>query len=138
MPNWSTKRPVGNARWRPLEIRQGSSQDGGRTVQVMADEHEELDHSRKAQHEHAQAQNEAAQPTNAPDALPAYPGTLLGDSHLAGRGNRPVQIAVMRQMQQSYGNRAVQRFFDNGRGTPGATLPGAPPALTPAGAIESP
>jgi hypothetical protein len=30
---------------------------------------------------------------------------------LNGRGNEPVRIALMRQMQQSYGNRAVQRWL---------------------------
>ena len=37
-------------------------------------------------------------------------GDLLGDSRLKGRGNEPVRVALMQDMQQTHGNRAVQRF----------------------------
>src|SRR5687768_3687396 len=48
-----------------------------------------------------------------PDSKPLYPTNMLGNDSLRGRGNGPVQIAVMQQMQQGYGNRAVQRFLKN-------------------------
>jgi hypothetical protein len=37
------------------------------------------------------------------------PTALFGDSRLSGRGNGPVHVALMRQAQQTYGNRAIQR-----------------------------
>lgn len=49
----------------------------------------------------------------APVSAAAYSGSLLGDPRLDGRGNQPVKIAVMRQMQSTYGNRAVQRLLKN-------------------------
>lgn len=39
---------------------------------------------------------------------------------LAGRGNAPVQIAMMQQMQTTYGNRAVQRFMRQAAAPPPA------------------
>ncbi len=45
------------------------------------------------------------------ESLPSYPASLLADTRLNGRGNEPVRVALMRQMQQTYGNRAVQRFL---------------------------
>jgi hypothetical protein len=57
-----------------------------------------------------------------------YATSLLGDSRLSGRGNRPVQIAAMRSMQQTYGNRAMQRFLQRTR----SALTGAP-AVSPQG-----
>lgn len=47
----------------------------------------------------------------APAVLPADPGSLLGDPRLNGRGNQPVKLALMRQVQQTYGNRTTQRFL---------------------------
>ncbi len=41
----------------------------------------------------------------------AYSSSLLGDARLNGRGNQPVKVALMRQMQQSYGNRVSQRYL---------------------------
>jgi hypothetical protein len=41
---------------------------------------------------------------------PVYRPSLLGDARLYGRGNAPVLQAVMLQAQQTYGNRAIQRF----------------------------
>ena len=42
---------------------------------------------------------------------PAYSDSLLGDLRLGGRGNQPVKSAVLRQAQETYGNRAVQRYL---------------------------
>jgi phage-related protein len=42
---------------------------------------------------------------------PNYSQSLIGDPRLRGRGNAPVQIALMQSMQQAHGNRAVQRFM---------------------------
>ncbi|HYP21545.1 MAG TPA: hypothetical protein VEY08_15855, partial [Chloroflexia bacterium] len=41
----------------------------------------------------------------------AYSPTMLGSRQLNGRGNAPVRIAMMQRMQQTHGNRAVQRFM---------------------------
>lgn len=48
--------------------------------------------------------------------IPAYPDALLGDSRLKGRGNSPVQAAVMQRMQSTHGNHAVQRFLQRRAG----------------------
>ena len=50
-------------------------------------------------------------PASDHESAPNYPSTLLGDSRLSGRGNAPVRTAVMQRMQQTVGNRAVQRFL---------------------------
>ncbi|HYO50354.1 MAG TPA: DUF4157 domain-containing protein, partial [Chloroflexia bacterium] len=50
-------------------------------------------------------------PASAQESAANYPSTLLGDSRLSGRGNAPVRTAVMQRMQQTVGNRAVQRFL---------------------------
>ncbi|HYO48390.1 MAG TPA: hypothetical protein VEW94_00955, partial [Chloroflexia bacterium] len=42
---------------------------------------------------------------------PSYSGAMLGNGALRGRGNGPVQIALMTEMQQTHGNRAMQRFL---------------------------
>jgi len=57
---------------------------------------------------------------NVPDNVPTHSPSLLGDSRLNGRGNQAMKIAVMRQMQQTYGNRAVQRFLRHAPGIAGA------------------
>jgi hypothetical protein len=41
----------------------------------------------------------------------AQDGSLLSDARLGGRGNGPVRAAVMQRMQQSVGNRALQRLL---------------------------
>lgn len=46
-----------------------------------------------------------------PGPAPAYSSSLLDDPRLNARGNGPVKIALMRQMQQTYGNRAIQRLL---------------------------
>src|SRR5437764_7588310 len=45
------------------------------------------------------------------DTLPVYPGALLGDRRLGGRGNVQPRTSVMQQAQQTHGNRAVQRYI---------------------------
>src|SRR6476659_991221 len=35
---------------------------------------------------------------------------LLSDARLRGRGNAPLRSALMQEMQQTHGNKAVQRF----------------------------
>src|SRR5262245_43720402 len=56
---------------------------------------------------------EGLAPLDAPIAI--SPSGLLGDPRLNGRGNGPVKVALMRQAQQVYGNRAVQRFLHQRR-----------------------
>src|SRR5438067_892486 len=92
------------------------------------------DSDEQKRHEHAELQPEkpstgvgllgpGTQPSYAASALadprlsdggpqdpPSYPLSLLGDSRLYGRGNGPVRTTLMLQMQQTYGNRAVQRY----------------------------
>ncbi len=61
------------------------------------------DHSERATHESA-----------APVALqekPLYPAQMLGDARLRGRGNAGVHAALISQMQQTHGNRAVHRYL---------------------------
>jgi outer membrane protein OmpA-like peptidoglycan-associated protein len=56
-------------------------------------------------------------------ATPAYPVGLLGSSRLDGRGNAPVRAGIIQRMQQTHGNRAVQRFLRvqrNATSTPAA------------------
>jgi hypothetical protein len=47
----------------------------------------------------------------APATLAAYSPSLLGTPTLNGRGNAPIRIAMMQRAQQTYGNRALQRFL---------------------------
>src|SRR4051812_45394825 len=48
----------------------------------------------------------------APAALTAAPPqTVLGQVALRGRGNGPLHVAALQQVQQTYGNRALQRFL---------------------------
>lgn len=48
-----------------------------------------------------------------PLPLPADPRALLSDPRLNGRGNAPMRQAAVRQIQQTQGNRAVQRALDH-------------------------
>jgi hypothetical protein len=69
--------------------------------------------------EHRSAQHAAGlEGLAAPGLASSYSGSLVGDSRLNGRGNQPMKAAVMRQMQQTYGNRAVQRQI----ATPGLNI----------------
>lgn len=61
------------------------------------------------QREHA-APIDHAQQTH-PDIMPLNPVTMLGNIALRGRGNAPVQTALLQQMQHTHGNRATQRFL---------------------------
>lgn len=70
----------------------------------------------KEQDEHKRIQRTKQPAVEAEDSLtpehnPSYPTSLLADARLNGRGNQPVRTALMRQMQQTYGNRAVQRYL---------------------------
>jgi len=59
-------------------------------------------------------------PANETAFAPGQSAALLTDPHLNGRGNGPVRGAVMRQAQQTVGNRALRRFVQR------ATASGAP------------
>jgi hypothetical protein len=48
----------------------------------------------------------------------AYSNAMLGSQQLNGRGNAPVRIAMMQRMQQTHGNRAVQRFMQRAPSAP--------------------
>ena len=50
--------------------------------------------------------------------LQSYPRSLFAASRLSQRGNGPVQIALMRQMQRTYGNRAVRQFLQRTTSSP--------------------
>src|SRR5947209_2321934 len=56
----------------------------------------------------------------------SYPSSLLGDPRLGGRGNGSVRTAILRQAQQTYGNRQLQRALR--RATPSAGRGTAPHA----------
>jgi hypothetical protein len=71
-----------------------------------ANEHRRVQRAEQPEHLHGQPGG----PENAAGMSP-YAGSLLGNPVLNGRGNGPVKAAVMRQAQQTYGNRAVQRFI---------------------------
>jgi hypothetical protein len=79
-------------------------------------EHDERHKSQRIAHPHAET---SGGPDVLPvsEATPAYQGLLPGDPRLNGRGNQPMNIAVMQRMQQTYGNRAVQRRLANNRGS---------------------
>jgi hypothetical protein len=61
--------------------------------------------------EHSSRVSAIAESASLPASVPAYSGSLLINPSLGGRGNGPVKVAVMQQMQGAYGNRAVQRFM---------------------------
>ncbi len=63
----------------------------------------------------------SAAPTSETNLLPAAAGSLLGDPRLSGRGNAPVQAALMQQAQQTIGNRALQRFLQRSVAGSGST-----------------
>jgi len=47
-----------------------------------------------------------------------YPSSLLSTGKLQGRGNGPVQTSIMQRMQQTQGNRAVQRIIQRSASAP--------------------
>jgi hypothetical protein len=74
--------------------------------------HELDDHHKIQRTAHQPAQLTSSRENRpSPGHAPAYASSLLGDSRLNGRGNQPVKVAMMRQAQQGYGNRAVQRWL---------------------------
>ena len=54
-----------------------------------------------------------AEHVNVPEVGPTYPHSLLGNPLLHERGNGPVRVALVQQMQQTYSNHAVQRALQN-------------------------
>lgn len=77
-------------------------------------EHRGQEHERD---EHQRARH-IEQNTQEPQAVwdqqetPSYPTSLLNDTKVVNsRGNKPVQTALMVQMQQTYGNRATRRYL---------------------------
>lgn len=92
---------------------QGSDSDNNKRVQ-RAKQSEE----RGAEHEAAHKGSGSATSAGETTSVQAYSGSLLGDARLNGRGNAPVRAATMQRMQQTQGNRALQRFL-HGSGIPG-------------------
>ena len=102
-------------------------------------EHLEQQRARRAPHqtEHTHAQRATA--AGIPAIRPSQSATKSGNPRLGGRGNGPMHIAMMQSMQQTYGNRAVQRFLQR---TPASAPtpvqrqdPQTPPATPPTIAI---
>ena len=86
--------------------------------------HEHNGRKRVQRVEHRTAQSRV-EPENSSDAGSATTASLssLGNPKLGGRANQPVRVDVMRQAQQTYGNRAVHRFLQRQQG--GDTKPAA-------------
>lgn len=83
------------------------------------------EHKREHRTEHQTVQSGSGQESlQAPGFAPSYYNSLLGDPRLNGRGNGPVKAAVMRQAQQMYGNRAVQRYLKHQQTNKAMTLRG--------------
>lgn len=85
----------------------------------------------QASHERENEQSQAAPSTAAGSSesagvanVSSYPRGLLDDGSLKGRGNEPVRIALMQDMQQSVGNRALQRYLHAQRRANGSSTPG--------------
>src|ERR1043165_5083012 len=108
--------------------------------QEHGSEHHQAHHAERSEQYHAQHEPSPVEATHAQAVqeatAPSYPSTLLNDPRLKGRGNGSVRTALMLQMQQTYGNRAVQRFLQQSRavavvdafGTPGKAKPSSPVA----------
>ncbi len=90
-------------------------------------------------HTHRQAA-QAATVGGEQDTAPTEWAALVGDTRLTGRGNAPVRTAALQRMQQTAGNRAVQRIIQRQSATaPPTPVPtpeerreGAPAAVPPA------
>jgi hypothetical protein len=118
----------------------------------MPDRHEaENNEQHRAQHARGDVEQAGPEVQGSPDAMSAsqYPTSLAGSQSLRGRGNAPVQAAVLQRLQRAHGNRAVQRFLQRQkRGgdvsvqrqdpTGGATTTPAPTTGTPAGGEATP
>jgi hypothetical protein len=78
------------------------------------------------------AQRESAAPGH--DSDPAGAGlALLRTPAIGGRGNGPVRAAALQRMQQTQGNRAVQRALAGPTPVQREDPPGAPAGTQPAG-----
>ncbi len=84
----------------------------------MAVAYDRKTEEQSARHTAAQREEAAAQRHAYNGALPdadqhpsRHTGPLLRGGTLRARGNAAVQTALLQQMQQTYGNRAVQRFL---------------------------
>src|SRR5262245_6933915 len=58
-----------------------------------------------------EAKSVGARQPHVHDHAHSYPGHLLNDHRLNNRGNAAMQVALMRQAQQTYGNRTVRRYL---------------------------
>src|SRR5689334_5793328 len=78
--------------------------------------HDAADQTAKLQRQVAgpQAGQMPGQPGPAIAQLAATPG-IVANPLLNGRGNGPVRAAVLQRLQQTHGNRAVQRMMAQGR-----------------------
>jgi hypothetical protein len=113
----------------------------------MPDRHEaENNDQHRARHERSDSEQAGPQAQESPDTISAshYPASLAGSQSLRGRGNAPVQAAVLQRLQRAHGNRAVQRFLQRQKGgsevnvqrqdpPAGTTTTPAPTTGTPAG-----
>jgi hypothetical protein len=93
---------------------------------------------RDARNAHLQREQASAhKPALASERHPGLPQSMLSDARLRGRSNEPARVALMHSIQQSYGNRALQRFLQ--RSAQGQPVPAQllhvqrqdPPATTP-------
>ncbi|HYP39180.1 MAG TPA: hypothetical protein VEX13_02370 [Chloroflexia bacterium] len=80
----------------------------------MPGRHEaENNEQHRARHGRGDVEQTGLEAQASPDALVAsqYSTSLAGSQSLRGRGNAPVQAAVLQRLQSAHGNRAVQRFL---------------------------
>src|SRR5690348_13372141 len=75
-------------------------------------EHDASQTRRRTEQHTPERGNDHDQPLSPVDE-PLYPTSLLDDPSSQASYNRPVRIAIMQQMQQTYGNHAVQRWLAN-------------------------
>jgi hypothetical protein len=76
-----------------------------------ATDHDEHHSTQHVEHSATATHEAVVEGVDVPQADAARLDALLGSPRLDGRGNAPVRAAVMRQAQQRYGNRAVQRYL---------------------------
>jgi len=77
---------------------------------VRANHMRDEERARKAQRKTQDAEERSAPADhNTGRSAIAYPTALFGDARLSARGNNSLRVALMRQAQQTYGNRATQR-----------------------------
>lgn len=85
----------------------------------MADRSSDLYEDIESKRKHVQSEEDTdrrtagghAGSTEGPTPVPANADSLLGTQKMSGRGNRPVQTALMQQMQETYGNRATRNMI---------------------------